>query len=109
MKAISACGTPRFTSFSVHVIINGEALVLDGVDRSQKTSCVRRSSLRRLPNAVNVFDGQIDFALRVVLGRGQHQPQIESGLAALARDFEHIIFRRINALGFGLWARSTSL
>ena len=85
--------------FFGHVIVNGEALVLWRGKVAEDE--LRQATLfARLPNAVNIFDGHVDLALRVVLGRWQHQPQIERRLASLARNFEHIIFRRINALGF---------
>ena len=52
--------------------------------------------LGRLPNAMNVFHGQIHFALRVVRQAGFHQAQIQRGLAAFGGDFEHVVFARVN-------------
>ena len=54
----------------------------------------------RLPNLVNVFHGEIYFALRVVRQMRFHQAQIQRGLAAFGGDFEHVVLARVNAPTF---------
>jgi hypothetical protein len=79
--------------FVGHVPINGKATVLR---RGQIAKHKLRQTviLGRLPNAMNVFHRQIDFALRIVRQAGFHQPQIQRGLAAFGGDFEHVVFAR---------------
>ena len=85
--------------FVGHVPINGKATVLR---RGQIAEHKLRQTiiLGRLPNPMNVFHGQIHFALRVIRQAGFHQPQIQRGLAAFGGDFEHVVFARINAAAF---------
>ena len=82
--------------FVGHVTINGKATVLR---RGQIAKHKLRQTiiLRRLPNLMNFFHGEIHFALRVIRQAGLHQPQIQRGLAAFGGDFEHVVLARVNA------------
>ena len=85
--------------FVGHVPINGKATVLR---RGQIAKHKLRQTiiLRCLPNPMNVFHGEIHFALRIVRQAGFHQAQIQRGLAAFGGDFEHVVFAGINAPAF---------
>jgi len=49
---------------------------------------------------MDVFDGQIDLALRFVGRRGFHQAEIQRRHSSLRRDLQHVVFAGINPAGF---------
>ena len=99
------CGNAQPFQLVGHVIVNGKATVLR---RGQIAEDKLRQTvvLGRVPNAMNVFDRQIYFALGMIRHMRLHQPQIQRGLAALGGDFEHVVLARIDPPAFQLFGAS---
>ena len=49
-----------------------------------------------LPDFVNLVEGKIHFAVRVVAGRSAQEAQVERRFAAFTGNFEHVVFARID-------------
>ena len=82
-----------------HVVIDGEALIFR---RREVAKHELGGTLRFgfLPDVENLFDGQIHFALRFVRCGRFHQPEIQSRLPSLGRDFQHVVFAGVNPAVF---------
>ena len=94
-----AGGDASSEQLRTNIVVDIESFRI-GRGKVAKDELSRTLILSRVPNLDDAGDGKINLGLLVRHGAGIDEPHVERSFSTFARDLQHVVHRRVNALLF---------